>query len=177
MKSPLSAPRGAKRQIDGDASGHVALDGQDIAETFLAVGLSKPWNGCGELKRAVCDVLRQANRPMTARQFTERVIAGKGLELKPGRWSKEQINRVRKVCQKLQTVDMVRVDGVQGWKRRAWARRLRSACMWKGANFDAPRNGVIAQLKISAPIVLPYAIQRRGLPLRSKTSVHRTRVE
>ncbi|MBZ0163411.1 MAG: hypothetical protein K8H74_11940 [Notoacmeibacter sp.] len=73
----------------------------------------------GELKRAVLDVLRQANGPLTTRQITARVMAIKGKELQPGRVSKEWINRVRKVCQKLETVDTVRVDGVQRWKRRA----------------------------------------------------------
>lgn len=73
-----------------------------------------------ELRRMVCDVLREANEPLTARQITERVIARKSLELRPGSQSKQWINRVRKICQKLPFVDTtIAGDGFQAWLRRA----------------------------------------------------------
>lgn len=68
-----------------------------------------------ELRRMVCDVLREANGPLTARQITERVIARKGLEMRPGAQSKQWINRVRKVCQKLHA-DMILADGCVAWQ-------------------------------------------------------------
>ncbi len=71
-----------------------------------------------ELRRMVCDVLREANGPLTARQITERVIARKGREMRPGKQSKQWINRVRKICQKL-PLEAVQVDdGCQAWRVR-----------------------------------------------------------
>lgn len=70
--------------------------------------------GRGELQRAVATVLRQANEPLTTRQITARVMATKGRTLEPGRLSKEWINRVRKVCQRL-PVEAVTLDGVAAW--------------------------------------------------------------
>lgn len=70
--------------------------------------------GRGELQRTVAAVLREANEPLTARQITERVMAGKGRTMRPGRDSKQWITRVRKVCQRLQVVQGV-ADGVQVW--------------------------------------------------------------
>ncbi len=71
----------------------------------------------GELQRAVSAVLRQANGPLTTRQIAERVMATKGKALEPGRLAKEWINRTRKVCQRLPSVEMVRQDGLQVWQR------------------------------------------------------------
>ena len=68
----------------------------------------------GELSRAVMRVLREANGPLSTRQITERVMATKGKAMKPGRLSKQWINRVRQVCQRL-GVGMTRADGVQVW--------------------------------------------------------------
>lgn len=73
-----------------------------------------------ELLRMVCDVLREANGPLTARQITERVITRKGLAMRPGKQSKQWINRVRKICQKLPLEAVVADDGCQAW----WARVL-----------------------------------------------------
>lgn len=73
--------------------------------------------GRGELQRAVMNVLREANEPLTARQITERIMAGKGRTMRPGRDSKQWIARVRKVCQRLQVAQSV-ADGVQVWGRR-----------------------------------------------------------
>lgn len=70
-----------------------------------------------ELRRMVCDVLREANEPLTARQITERVIARKRMEMRPGAQSKQWINRVRKVCQKL-PLEAVTADGTK-WTARA----------------------------------------------------------
>ncbi len=72
----------------------------------------------GELTRLVSDVLREANGPLTTRQITERVVSRKSLVMKPGRHSKEWINRVRKVCQRSPAVCMSVVDGAQVWVRR-----------------------------------------------------------
>ena len=69
-----------------------------------------------ELRRMVCDALREANGPLTARQITERVIARKGLEMRPGAQSKQWINRVRKVCQKL-PLEATVAGGSQAWRR------------------------------------------------------------
>lgn len=66
----------------------------------------------------VCDVLREANEPLTARQITERVIARKGLEMRPGKQSKQWINRVRKICQKLPLEAVMADDGCRAWLRR-----------------------------------------------------------
>jgi hypothetical protein len=55
----------------------------------------------GELQRAVCDVLRAAKGPMTARQIAESAWRTKGHELKPGKLSKQRINEVRKVCERM----------------------------------------------------------------------------
>lgn len=71
-----------------------------------------------ELRRMVCDVLREANEPLTARQITERVIARKGLEMRPGKQSKQWINRVRKICQKLPLEAVMADDGCRAWLRR-----------------------------------------------------------
>lgn len=71
----------------------------------------------GELQRAVYAVLREANEPLTTRQITERVMAAKGKTLEAGRLSKEWINRVRKVCQRIPSVEMERQDGLQMWRR------------------------------------------------------------
>jgi len=71
----------------------------------------------GELQRAVYAVLREANGPLTTRQITERVMATKGKTLEAGRLSKEWINRVRKVCQRIPSVEMERQDGLQMWRR------------------------------------------------------------
>lgn len=73
--------------------------------------------GRGELQRAVSIVLRQANGPLTARQITERVISTKGKTMVAGRISKEWINRVRKVCQRLPSVEMAMNGGLQVWQR------------------------------------------------------------
>ena len=69
-----------------------------------------------ELRRMVCEALREANGPLTVRQITERVIARKGLTMRPGKQSKQWINRVRKICQKL-PLEAVRADGCQAWRR------------------------------------------------------------
>lgn len=71
-----------------------------------------------ELRRMVCDALREANGPLTARQITERVIARKGLEVRPGAQSKQWINRVRKICQKLPLEATVAGDGCRAWTGR-----------------------------------------------------------
>lgn len=42
----------------------------------------------GELYRMVCDVLREADRPLTTREITEIVLARKGRVLQPGRQEK-----------------------------------------------------------------------------------------
>lgn len=68
-----------------------------------------------ELRRMVCDVLREGNGPLTARQITERVIARKGLAIRPGAQSKQWINRVRKVCRKL-PVEAVTAQGCLAWR-------------------------------------------------------------
>lgn len=70
-----------------------------------------------ELRRAVMLVLRQANGPLTTRQITERVMATKGKTLKPGRLSKEWINRVRVVCRKAPAIEQTLADGLQAWRR------------------------------------------------------------
>lgn len=71
----------------------------------------------GELLRRVCDVLRAAEGPLTARQIMERVAAGKGLQMRPGKQSKEWINRVRKVCQSLDYVTYnVGPEGLDTWQ-------------------------------------------------------------
>lgn len=75
--------------------------------------------GRSELRRAVIAVLREANGPLTTRQITERVMATKGVVLKPGRVAKEYINRVRVVCQHL-PVERGMVEGVQVWRRKGW---------------------------------------------------------
>jgi hypothetical protein len=72
----------------------------------------------GELQRAVYAVLREASGPLTTRQITERVMAAKGKRLEAGRLSKEWINRVRKVCQRMPPVEMERRDGLQTWSRK-----------------------------------------------------------
>jgi len=78
----------------------------------------------GELQRMVATVLREANGPLTTRQIMERVSAQKGLTMRPGKRTKEWINRVRKVCQNHPAVCMNVVDGAQVWAvRRAEARR------------------------------------------------------
>lgn len=70
----------------------------------------------GELYRMVCDVLRGAERPLTTREITEIVMARKGVEMVPGRLSKERINRVRAVCRKLRNVEMVyATSSYQAW--------------------------------------------------------------
>lgn len=72
-----------------------------------------------ELRKMVADVLRQANRPLTARQIAQRVITAKGLPFKPGKQSKAWITRVRVVCRKLPNVQMTRADdGSQAWGRQ-----------------------------------------------------------
>jgi hypothetical protein len=72
--------------------------------------------GRGELFRTVIAVLREANEPLTTRQITERVMATKGKALKPGRLSKEWINRVRHVLRKL-PLDRTMVEGIQVWRK------------------------------------------------------------
>lgn len=70
----------------------------------------------GELLRMVCDALRQANGPLTARELTERVLERKNMALKPGKIGKERINRVRRVCKGLQGLVKGRgVDGCETW--------------------------------------------------------------
>ncbi|ODU81440.1 hypothetical protein, partial [Novosphingobium sp. SCN 63-17] len=69
----------------------------------------------GELQRAVATALREANEPLTARQITERVLAGKGYAMRPGRDSKQWITRVRKVCHKLPLKTMRPDDGCMAW--------------------------------------------------------------
>lgn len=70
----------------------------------------------GELYRMVCDVLREADRPLTTREITEIVLARKGYALKPGRQGKEHINRVRKICRGIKCVSLEKlVDGFQTW--------------------------------------------------------------
>jgi hypothetical protein len=92
-------------------AGDIEADSRDFRREALF--------GRGELQRAVMVALREANGPLTARQITARVMATKGKALKPGRVSKEWINRVRKVCQRL-PVEMVRADdGCAAWVRRA----------------------------------------------------------
>ncbi|HMN15506.1 MAG TPA: hypothetical protein PKD55_24585 [Bellilinea sp.] len=73
--------------------------------------------GRGELYRAVCDVLRAADKPMTAREIATAVMAGKGRSMTPGRESREWINRVRHVCQKLKGVEVaIGEAGLQVWE-------------------------------------------------------------
>jgi hypothetical protein len=55
----------------------------------------------GELQRRVCDVLRAAQGPLTARQIMERIAADKGLTMRPGKLSKQWINETRKACRKV----------------------------------------------------------------------------
>ncbi len=69
-----------------------------------------------ELRRTVIAVMREANEPVTTRQVTERVMATKGIALKPGRVGKEYINRVRVVLRHL-PLERGMVDGVQVWWR------------------------------------------------------------
>lgn len=74
----------------------------------------------GELQRLVCDVLRQANEPLTTRQITERVMSRKGATMTAGRDSKERINRVRHVLKRLAFVEETRAgNGNVAWERRA----------------------------------------------------------
>lgn len=71
----------------------------------------------GELYRMMCDVLREADRPLTTREITEIVLARKGRALKSGRQGKEHINRVRKVCQRIKSVERVNESGgCQAWR-------------------------------------------------------------
>ena len=75
--------------------------------------------GRGELQRMVSVVVRQANGPLLTREITERVMSDKGHAMQPGKKSKQWINRVRKVCNRLPGVDMVRADdGCQAWVAR-----------------------------------------------------------
>lgn len=69
----------------------------------------------GELQRMVATVLREANGPLTTRQIMERVAVGKGLTMRPGKRTKEWINRVRKVCQRNPAVCMTVAEGAQAW--------------------------------------------------------------
>jgi hypothetical protein len=55
----------------------------------------------GELQRRVCDVLRDAQEPLTARQIMERIAEAKGLTMRPGKLSKQWINRTRKACERV----------------------------------------------------------------------------
>lgn len=73
-----------------------------------------PSFGRGELLRAVLDVLRKADEPLSTRDLTVAVFKAKGLVLPPGVTGKNRINRVRKVCQ--QVPDICEV----GSARQAW---------------------------------------------------------
>lgn len=74
----------------------------------------------GELQRLVCDVLRQANEPLTTRQITEWVMSRKGAAMTPGRDAKDRINRVRHVLKRLSIVETTRAEsGNVAWRRRA----------------------------------------------------------
>lgn len=70
----------------------------------------------GELYRMVCDVLREADRPLTTREITTIVLARKGRALKPGRQGKEHINRTRKACRRIKSVKLANCAlGLQSW--------------------------------------------------------------
>jgi len=58
----------------------------------------------GELRRAVADALRKADRPLTTREIAVVVHATKGVEITPDKVGKERITRVRAVCKKLANV-------------------------------------------------------------------------
>lgn len=68
----------------------------------------------GEMFAAVCDVLRRADRPLTTREIATAVYGTKGKVLKPGRQSKEWINRVRHACKRLARDGAVRATAGDG---------------------------------------------------------------
>jgi hypothetical protein len=70
---------------------------QEASRDFRRVAIFKR----GELQRAVCDVLRGTQGPMTAREIAEAAFRAKGHELKPGKLSKQWINRTRKACERV----------------------------------------------------------------------------
>ena len=71
-------------------------------------------------RRRVYDVLREAKEPFTGYQVTHRAFERTGLSMRSGRQSKQCINRVRKICQKLPFVDTtISNDGFQALLRRA----------------------------------------------------------
>ncbi len=67
----------------------------------------------GEMFAVICDVLRQADRPLTTREIAKAVYATKGKTVGSGRQSKEWINRVRHACKRLERdgTAMVAMDG------------------------------------------------------------------
>lgn len=88
-------------------------DIQAVARDFKREALFRR----GELFKAVCDVLRRADKPMTAREIAGIVYGAKGKALEPGPVSKQWIARVRKCCQRVPGAAMVRDDtGSMAWR-------------------------------------------------------------
>lgn len=88
-------------------------DIQAVARDFKREALFRR----GELFKAVCDVLRRADKPMTAREIASIVYGAKGKTLEPGPVSKQWIARVRKCCQRVPGAVMVRDSaGHMAWR-------------------------------------------------------------
>jgi len=71
----------------------------------------------GELFRMICDLLREADRPLTTREIAEILADRKGLVLHTGKRTKEFITRVRHSLKRVPNVAVRRNgEGVQVWE-------------------------------------------------------------
>lgn len=110
----------AQVQVDIDAIDRVLVNIFGFREDIEAVTRDFKREAVftrGEMYRMICDLLREANEPLTTRQIAETIAERKGLVLYQHKRLKELAHRIRARLKAMPSVHMsLNAEGLQVWE-------------------------------------------------------------